>query len=55
MKVMVHMAVLGVAVLVLGGLLGCAGSAGTKGERLSNADLVFVTFGSVNGEVAPCG
>ena len=55
MKAMVQTAVLGLAVVVLGGLLGCAGSAGNQGERLSNAELVFVTFGSVNGEVAPCG
>jgi hypothetical protein len=36
-------------------LEGCAGMAGKSEKRLSNADLVLVSFGSINGELAPCG
>ena len=35
-------------------LEGCAGLYGGA-KRKSNADLTLVSFGSVNGELAPCG
>ncbi|MEZ4653237.1 MAG: hypothetical protein R3E12_06420 [Candidatus Eisenbacteria bacterium] len=46
----------GLASLLLGfaTVLGCAGAnAGEK--RLTNADLSIISFGSINGEIAPCG
>jgi hypothetical protein len=33
---------------------GCAAYRGTHG-RLTNADLTILSFGSVQGELAPCG
>jgi hypothetical protein len=36
-------------------LEGCAGLYGGKGKRLTNADLTLISFGSINGELAPCG
>ncbi len=36
-------------------LHGCAGSAGKSDERLTNVDLTIVSFGSIHGELAPCG
>ena len=35
-------------------LEGCAGSYG-GGGRATNADVTLISFGSVNGELAPCG
>jgi hypothetical protein len=35
-------------------LEGCAAYRGS-GKRLTNADLTIVSFGSVQGELAPCG
>ena len=35
-------------------LEGCAGLYGGA-KRKSNADLTLVSFGSINGELAPCG
>jgi hypothetical protein len=35
-------------------LEGCAAYRGS-GERLTNADLTIVSFGSLQGELAPCG
>jgi hypothetical protein len=35
-------------------VVGCAG-ANAGDQRLSNADLSIISFGSLNGEVAPCG
>ncbi len=35
-------------------LEGCAGLYG-GGKRLTNADVSLISFGSVNGELAPCG
>ena len=41
--------------LVLWGLLpGCAGMMGSE-RRETNAEVVLVSFGSTNGELAPCG
>ncbi len=37
-------------------LEGCAGLyGGGGGRRLTNADLTLISFGSINGELAPCG
>jgi hypothetical protein len=36
-------------------LEGCAGLYGGGGKRLSNVDLTLISFGSINGELAPCG
>jgi hypothetical protein len=37
-------------------LEGCAGLYGGGGDkRLSNADVTLISFGSINGELAPCG
>jgi hypothetical protein len=53
MRVLRHF---GLAALV--GLLvvleGCAAYRGS-GKRLTNADLTIVSFGSLQGELAPCG
>jgi len=48
--------VLGCAAMVvlLFFLEGCAGLYGGA-KRKSNADLTLVSFGSINGELAPCG
>lgn len=35
-------------------LPGCAGMMGTE-RRDTNAEVLLVSFGSVNGELAPCG
>lgn len=35
-------------------LEGCAGTMG-GGRRVTNADVTLVSFGSVQGELAPCG
>jgi hypothetical protein len=35
-------------------LEGCAGLQG-GGKRLTNADVTILSFGSLNGELAPCG
>jgi hypothetical protein len=44
--------------IALAGLLvmmeGCAAYRGS-GKRLTNSDLTLVSFGSVQGELAPCG
>lgn len=45
--------VIGVGLFVA--LEGCAGLHGGEGKRLSNVDLTLVSFGSINGELAPCG
>lgn len=42
------------ATVFFGLLVGCAGTAG-NGKRLMNAELRLLSFGSVNGELAPCG
>lgn len=34
--------------------VGCGG-ANAGDRRLTNADLSIISFGSVNGEIAPCG
>lgn len=36
-------------------LEGCAGSYGGGHKRMSNTDLTLISFGSIQGEVAPCG
>ncbi len=36
-------------------LEGCAGLYGGGGKRLTNADVTLISFGSINGELAPCG
>ena len=35
-------------------LEGCAGSYG-GGQRKTNADVTLISYGSVDGELAPCG
>ena len=35
-------------------LEGCAGTM-SSGRRVTNADVTLVSFGSVQGELAPCG
>jgi hypothetical protein len=40
--------------LVLVLLDGCAGAM-RSGHRVTNADVTIVSFGSVQGELAPCG
>lgn len=35
-------------------VIGCGGASAGE-ERLSNADLSIISFGSLNGEIAPCG
>ena len=51
------MRALGIPILV--GLLvfleGCAGLYGGSSKRQSNAELTLISFGSINGELAPCG
>jgi hypothetical protein len=34
---------------------GCGSTSGGRGGRVLNTELVVVSFGSNNGEVAPCG
>lgn len=49
-------ALLGALGVVVAAGLGCEGTASASGEkRMSNADVSLISFGSVNGEVAPCG
>lgn len=43
-----------IVALLLVLLEGCAGIHG-GGKRLTNSDVTIVSFGSVNGELAPCG
>lgn len=53
MRVLRHFGLAALAgLLVL--LEGCAAYRGS-GERLTNADLTIVSFGSLQGELAPCG
>ena len=43
-----------VAIVAVG--FGCAGAGSSNSDhRLSNADVSLISFGSVQGEVAPCG
>jgi hypothetical protein len=53
MRVLRHFGLIAlVGLLVV--LEGCAAYRGS-GKRLTNADLTIVSFGSVQGELAPCG
>ncbi|MCA9757602.1 MAG: hypothetical protein KDA27_17485 [Candidatus Eisenbacteria bacterium] len=54
MKIWKSWAVLGSLAAVMALSIGCAGTQ-TSDKRLSNADVSLISFGSVNGEVAPCG
>ena len=53
MRVLRHFG-LGALIGLLAILEGCAAYRGS-GQRLTNADLTIVSFGSVQGELAPCG
>lgn len=46
---------LALAALLLALLEGCAGTRGGGDRRWTNADVTIVSFGSVQGELAPCG
>jgi hypothetical protein len=51
-RIAIGLALLGVLMVVEG----CAGLFGGGGShRLTNADVTLVSFGSINGELAPCG
>lgn len=54
MKLAARFLCLSLLVFFFAGLEGCAGTAGS-GKRLLNAELRILSFGSVNGELAPCG
>jgi hypothetical protein len=45
---------LALAALLMLLLEGCAGTIGS-GRRLTNADVTVVSYGSIQGELAPCG
>ena len=54
MKTIVRFFGLAAMVSVLLLLEGCAGLYG-GGQRKTNADVTLISYGSVNGELAPCG
>jgi hypothetical protein len=53
MRVLRHFGLIGLVGL-LAVLEGCAAYRG-GGKRLTNADLTIASFGSLQGELAPCG